>query len=290
MRQTFVQMLGLLIGIAVPLAAFVRGLRSSDLPRGFGQPLLMARSLFAILVVVPVVAAILVELLLPANPVVRAGIVVSILAIGIGTFDVMSFKQTSRDVASYEAALDTILMVLAVVYLPLAVAIHGAILHHGLTLPAAPVFRVVLLQALLPFVLGMACARRLPKVAAALDRQGPLLVTAAMVLVGFVALLATGRVLLRLGSAAWLTCTAVALLAIFIGHSMGGPARETRAVLARFSATRFPALALLLVTAVPGGKLMIPAVIAYIISSAVLVGLYLASAGRRVHTRVEARA
>jgi BASS family bile acid:Na+ symporter len=95
-----------------------------------------------------------------------------------------------------------------------------------------------------------------------------------LLLVIVVALAATGRGLLALGGKAWLTCAAIALGAVVIGHALGGPARETRRVLAMFSVMRFPALALLLASVTSQGRELVPVILAYVLSSAVMLGLY----------------
>src|SRR5262245_8511773 len=94
--------LGILIGIAVPLASFVTGLRTTDPLWLWKRPRLLARSLVTILVAVPVVAALLVEVLAPDNVPLKAGIVVSILAIGVGPPDLMNRSEKAKDVAGYE--------------------------------------------------------------------------------------------------------------------------------------------------------------------------------------------
>lgn len=267
------ELLGPLVAVAVPLASFVTGLRSADPFWLWRRPRLLARSLLAILVVVPIVEVVLVELISP-SAIVRAGITISILSVGVGPPNLMKRMKESREVARYEVGLNVTLMLASVLYLPLAVAIHGAAYHHELSLGWSRVALVVLRQALLPFVAGAAVARWLPKLASPLDRHGPRVVVVAILIVVVVALLATWRNLLDLGAAGWLTCTIAAMFAILIGHLAGGPAHETRTVLALFSAMRFPALAVLLASIVPSGAKLIPVVLAYIISSAAMVAVY----------------
>jgi bile acid:Na+ symporter, BASS family len=290
MADLLLSLLRLLVGIAVPLASFVTGLRATEPLWLWRRPRLLGRSLLAILVVVPLVEVLLAEVLSPTNPVVRAGLVVSILAIGIGPPALLKRTQAPKEVACYEIGLDLSLLILAVVYLPLAVSLHGRVFDHALSLPWWRVAQVVLTKALLPMLAGMAVARWLPKLAAPLERHAPQIVNAAMLVVMAVALLAVGRRLLDLGLRAWLVCAAIAAVAVMIGHYAGGPARETRVVLAGFSAMRFPALALLIISVVPQGRAMIPTVLAYVLSSAVLVGVYQAAMGRRAAAQAAARA
>jgi BASS family bile acid:Na+ symporter len=277
------EMLRVLVGVAVPLASFATGLRSTDPLWLWKRPRLLVRSLLAILVVVPLVEVLLAGVLAAGNVYLRAGIVVSILAIGIGPPNLLKRTRGSQEVACYGIGLNITLMLAAIVYLPLATALHGAVFHHQVIPPWTQVARVVLVQALLPFFAGVALARWVPRLAAPLERHAPQVVGAAMLTVVVVALLAVWRPLVGLGVRAWLVCALVAAVAIGIGHLAGGPGRDTRGVLAGFSAMRFPGLALLIAASVPGGRgaALVPVILAYVLTSGILVGLYQAAMGRR---------
>ena len=279
MSGLLVPLLHLLVGIAVPLASFATGLRSSD-PRWFWKrPRLLGRSLVAVLLIVPIVGTLLVELI-PVNGVVRAGIVVSLLSVGVGPARLPKRTEDPRELAGYQIGLNMALMILAVVFVPAAVAVHGALFHHQLSLEWSRVAELVFLRVFLPFAAGLAVARWRPGFAARVERDAPQLVAVAMLIVAAVAVLVTWHRLMGLSAGAWFSCAAVAMAAIAIGHVAGGPAGETRAVLASFSAIRFPALALLLTSIVPRGALLIPVVVAYLICSALLVAVYRAAMGR----------
>ncbi len=283
MAGTLIALLGLLVAILVPLASFVTGLRSTDPLWLWKRPRLLARSLVAILIVVPVIEVVLARTLAPDDIIVRTGVVISILAVGVGPPALLKQTEAPEELVRYEIGLNVVLMTVAAVYMPVAVAIHGAVFHHDLSLPWLPVARVVVLKAILPFFLGVAAARWFPKLAASFERVAPRLLNGATAVVALVALMAVGRHLIALGARTWLTCALIALVAVSIGHASGGPTRERRAVLARFSALRFPALALLLTSIVPRSHEVIPVVIVYAISSTLLVGAYYAALAKREH-------
>jgi len=276
--RSLLPLLGVLVSIAIPLASFVTGLRATEPLWLWKRPRLLGRSLFVILIVIPVITVLLLEVLAPGSVLVSAGITVSILAIGIGPPNLFKRTEAASDSTRYEVGLNVVLLPLAIVYLPLALALHGAVFHHDVRLPPSEVARVVLFQALLPFGAGMALARVFPQnLNATLEFYAGLFVKLAISVVVIVALAVAWRPLIGLGPHAWLTCAAVAMIAILIGHALGGPTPETRGVLAAFSAMRFPGLALLIVSAVPGGQVLIPVVLAYVITSAALVGAYRAA-------------
>lgn len=290
LSQALLRIFTVLIAVAIPLASFVTGLRSSEPFWLWKRPRLLARSLLAVLLVVPILTTILIEVLSPGSAVVRAGIAVSILSIGIGPPQMLKSSRHPTVTARYEMGLDVTLLGLAILYVPIAVALHGLVFSHPVKLPPAAVARVVLLQALVPTAIGIAVARLFPKIVAPVARYAELFVLGVLTVVVVVALIVAWRPLLALGAGAWLTCAAISMAAILVGHAMGGPTMETRTVLASFSAIRFPGLALLLVSMVPGGRVLIPVILAYLMSSAVFVAAYRAATAKRVHgEHVEAR-
>jgi BASS family bile acid:Na+ symporter len=117
-------------------------------------------------------------------------------------------------------------------------------------------------------------ARLAPGRVARISSVANVVVLVSLGIVVILALGATWRPLVALGGRAWLTCAAVALVAVAAGHVLGGRNGETRLTLAAFSGMRFPALALLLVASVPRGRQLVPVVLAYILTSALVVAVY----------------
>lgn len=276
------QIFGLLLAIAVPAASFVTGLRSTSPFWLWRRRSLLGRSLLSILLVVPVLTTLLVEWLAPDEVYVRAGIVIAIASVGIGPPDLMKHTRSRDESANFVVSLTFVLFVLAPVYLPAVLAIHGAVFGHDVALSSWSITRVVLLQALLPFFAGLVVSRRGQKLASIAERRTERFVNVAFLVVTLFALAVSARHLVAAGARAWLSCFAIAAIAIALGHVLGGPARGTRRVLAMTSAIRFPGLAFLLVSSLPGRSApLVSVVLAYVISSAVLVGLYGAAMARR---------
>jgi BASS family bile acid:Na+ symporter len=282
MHQTIQSAVRIVVSVAIPIAAFATGLRAASAdPRWLLQrPGLLFRSLAAILVIVPVGAVLFLQAV-AAPFAVKAGLTIAVIAIGIGPPAALKRAQAHEDMISYEVGLNVILLVLAIAYIPTAVAVHGAVFGHDLRLGPAAVARVVLGRALVPLAIGAFIARAVPRVVAPLGRPLGVLVQVVLIAVVAVAIVATWRGLVGLGVRTWLTCAAIVLGEIGIGHLMGGPAPETRHVLASFSAVRFPALALLLAQVAPRGREFVPVILAYVIASLVLVAIYEALAVSR---------
>jgi BASS family bile acid:Na+ symporter len=104
--------------------------------------------------------------------------------------------------------------------------------------------------------------------------------------------IAAARPILGLGVQGLLPVAALAVAGVIIGHLLGGPEHDTRVVLAAFATLRYPALALLVAGIAPGGRAVIPVILAYTIVSAIVVALYLAlerTAVRRARPSAAAR-
>jgi BASS family bile acid:Na+ symporter len=112
-----------------------------------------------------------------------------------------------------------------------------------------------------------------------------------LLLVGVLPMLFTTLPAFRtlVGDGTLLVMVAFAVGALITGHLLGGPKRNNRTVLALSTATRHPGIAIALATAnFPDEKLAVPAVLMYVIVSAVVSVPYVA-ASRRQHDAPAAR-
>jgi BASS family bile acid:Na+ symporter len=284
MRETLLPILKAVIGIVVALAAFATGLRaaSADPLWLLRRPGLLARSLLTILVVVPVGAVLFLEAV-GAPPLVQAGLTIAVVAIGIGPPAAFARTKAADAALSYEVALNVLLMLLAIVYIPAFVAVHGAVFHHHLRLAPRSVAGLVLGRALVPLFVGVAVGRLAPRFVVPVRRVAGVFVEVVLLAIVVLAVVATWGALVELGGRGWLMAITIALGAILLGHLLGGPEPGPRRVLASFSAMRFPALALLLASIAPRGHAFVPAILAYVLASVVLVAVYGALTSRAHH-------
>jgi BASS family bile acid:Na+ symporter len=177
-----------------------------------------------------------------------------------------------------------VLLSVAIAYIPLAVALHGVVFSHSFMISGWLIARVVLTQGLVPLLAGIAVARLWPRVCRLAERYAERFINTVRLVVVLVAGVAAFRGLAEVGARGWLTCALIAAAALAIGHALGGPTPVTRTVLAITSAVRFPALALLFTSLIPNGARFIPAILAFVISSGVLSGIYRAAMARRQHS------
>lgn len=281
MRSAIQEVFRWLLIIAIPLVSFTTGLEA---PRSGGKrlwrrPKDLIRGLLAVMILVPLWVLVVVEVM-PLPPVVRAGMLIAVLAVGIGPVAGLN-RMSKGPYASDSLDLNLAVLVLAMVFVPIAFAVFAAILGRDLHLGYWPVAKVILGRALVPLLIGIGVARVAPRFA---ERTGPRLarvldVTLLALLV--VALAVTWRDLAVVGGRGWIACVVAALGSVLIGHFAGGPEPAMRAVDAVAATMRFPALALVLAAAIPNGHRVIPVVVAYVVASLLAVTAYGLVMGRR---------
>lgn len=180
--------------------------------------------------------------------------------------------------------------VLAIVVVPLAMAILASLSHYPLHMDAGAVAALVFTSVLLPLALGMGLRRLAP--AAAERIAGPMATAGgallAVALVPLLPGLARG-VLALAGDGSLLALAAFAALGLAAGHALGGPQPENRIVLALATASRHPAIALAIAHAnFPEQQLAGPAVLFYLVVSAIVSLPYLRWTRRRLDSPMHA--
>jgi len=287
MASTIKDVFPVLLAVLIPLAAFTTGLQAPKAGQGeqplWRRPGQLLRDLLAVLILVPLWAVLLV-LIVPVSPVVRAGLLIAVLAVGIGPVAGMKRMGASSPNAHEALDLNLVVLVLSMVFVPIAFAIVAVLFHRDLHVGVLAVAKVVLGRALIPLLLGLGAARLFPRAA---SKVGPWLMkilNIALLAVLVLALIATGKFLIGVGGLGWLVAAAVAIGAVLIGHFLGGPQPGSRGVVAVASAMRFPALALVLAAALPRGHEVLPVVIVYVAVAFLATTIYgLIMARRRKH-------
>jgi BASS family bile acid:Na+ symporter len=285
MRETLLQALKIALGIAIPLASFSTGVRAANIDPLwlFRRRSLLVRSLLSIFVLVPLATVFLLTII-KAPQAVSAGVLVTVLAVGIGPPAAMKRTSAKGADVTYEVELNIVVQLLAIVFIPIAIAVLGAYYHFAFRLDATRVAITVLERVVIPVAVGILLTRLAPRLARPLARIAGPLVQLLLLAVIVLALIATWKSLLAIGGPAWLTIAAVALLALGIGHLSGGADRGQRSVLAAFSVMRFPALALLIASILPRGRQLLPFILAYTLCALLFTAVYGAATKRRSRT------
>lgn len=241
-----------LLKITVTIIIFGIGLDSTlhDAVRLFRHPALLLRSLLAMYVLVPLAAVGLV-ILLPLPPGAEAGLLV--LAVSAGA-PLLPRKLLGIGDGAYTFSLVTVSSVLAVILVPFWLEMLGPLFPR---LPRLAPERTALILGesfFLPLLAGMAVRRFFPKFAAWTGGRVVGLAGLAMTLAAVVLLAVNWHVVLEVR---WQGIAALALLilmALVIGHLVGGPQEENRSALAVACATRHIGVAVAVATSMPGGR------------------------------------
>ena len=156
MRETLLDVLKIALGIAIPLASFSTGVRAANIDPLwlFRRRSLLFRSLLSIFVLVPL-ATVFFLTIIKAPQAVSAGVLVTVLAVGIGP--PAAFKRTAAKGAdvTYEVELNIVVQLLAIIFIPIAIALLGSYYHFAFRLDAARVAVTVLERVVIPVVVGI---------------------------------------------------------------------------------------------------------------------------------------
>lgn len=244
-----------LLKITVTVIIFGIGLDSTlhDAVRLFREPALLLRSLLAMYVLVPLAAVGLV-ILLPLPPGAEAGLLV--LAVSSGA-PLLPRKLLGIGDGAYTFSLVAVSSVLAVILVPLWLEMLGPLFPRLPRLAPEKAALVLGESFFLPLLAGMAVRRFIPKFAAWTGGRVVGLAGLAMTLAAVVLLAVNWHVVLEVR---WPGIAALALLiliALVIGHLVGGPKEENRSALAVACATRHIGVAVVVATSLPGVRMAV---------------------------------
>lgn len=254
---------------------FVAGLR---LPLGefrwiWQHPGLIARGLFAVLVAVPAAALVVARALdLPR----AADIGIVLMAISPGAPVALRRSLDAGGHRSFAPALQVLVAVLAVVSMPLSIALLNHVYAGRASIEPLELARQVFTAQLLPLGLGMLTRGVAPTLA---DRIEPALARVATVMLVVLAALAIvdiTQVVVGAGPRVAVAIAIVTVLATGIGHALGGPDPGTRTAVAISSAARNPGLALLVAALNRAPPEITATILAYLLVSAATLVPYVA--------------
>ena len=184
---------------------------------------------------------------------------------------------------SYAVGLFVAITLIAVVFVPLALMVLTQVFGMPLAMSAASVWELVLWALLVPMLAGLVIHHIWPsfgdRVAEPLAKAGSILF-----LIVFIAILVRvwPAMISLIGNGTVLAMIVLAVIAIAVGHALGGPAPGDRTTLALASASRHPAIAIAIASAnFPDQKLAPAAVVLYLIVSGLASAPYLKLVGRR---------
>jgi len=273
------QLVKLAVTLSLLLIVFGLGLRATfadafSLFRNlFRRPHRLLRAIAAIYGVVPVVAVV-VALLFDVPPPVK----VALLAMAVSPVPpILPGKQMKfGGSASHAYGLLVAIALVAVVVAPLAVDVLGLLFQRDVQVGADTIAKTVAMSILVPLFAGLIVGRYFhdaaERMAPWITRLGTLLlaVTAVLILVS-----AWPAIASLLGSGAIVAFALVSVVAVAVGHALGGPDPEDRTVLAIASPMRHPGVALAIARATfPDDALAPAAILLFLLVGTITTSVY----------------
>ena len=279
--ETVRQFLPLLLQISLALIVAAVGLQARwrDLARLLSTPARLMRAVLAVNVVVPVVA-ILMTMILPIAPAVKAGIIVMAVS-PLAPFAPGKMIKSGAD-ASGVVGLYFALIALAVVLVPATLELLSRIFPADASLPVGSIARFLFISVFLPLAAGLAIASILPgsaqRIAHAADLAGKLLLLPIVILLLYKA---GGPMLSLIGDGTVIAIVVIVAAALVAGHFLGGPEPDQALALATAAATRHPGIAALIAHRNFDDPRVIPAILLFLFTSMFVSAIYMALRRRR---------
>ena len=243
------QLVILAFQISIVCTVFGFGLqtRLSDLLYLVRQPGLLARSLIAVFVIMPVVAVAISQWFdFPRT------VMIALIALSISPTPPLLPRREAKSGGheDYGLGLMALLAALSIAIVPLAAALLSAFFGHHLGAPASKIAGIVFMSVLLPLAVGMAVRAFAPAIADRLDKLVVMIVKILLPPALIVLLIVTAPAMWRLIGGGTLVAMLLFLaIGFVVGHVMGGPDPDHSIVLAISTACRHPAIALSIASA-----------------------------------------
>jgi len=276
------QLIVLSLQASIFLTVFSFGLRASwhDILTILRRPGMLARSLIALFVIMPLVA-----LLLDKNFDLRLPVKIALVALAISPIPPIFPIQAGKagGPRSFTLGLLETAALLSIVIVPLAMALLQRVFDLPLAMTAGTVAKLALITVLMPVLAGMMWRSVAPPLA---DRIAhPIMIVAGLLLAsGSLVILVVSMPAIKslIGDGTVLAMVTFAALGLLAGHILGGPDPQERAVLALSSACRHPGIALAIATAnYPTERLAPAAVLLYVLIAAAVCFPYVTWQQRR---------
>lgn len=229
------------------------------------HPALIAKGLFAVLIAVPAIALVVTRAFELSRPV-EIGIV--LMAIAPGAPVALRRSLGAGGHHSFAPALQILVAMLAVVSMPMTIALLNDVYSGHASIDPMHLAKQVFMVQLLPLGLGMLFRGVWPTAAAWLEPKLARVATAMLLLLGALAVVDIGHVVVAAGPRIVLAIATVTALALAAGHSLGGADPGTRTAIAISSAARNPGLALLVASLNAAPPEITATILAYLLVSA----------------------
>lgn len=268
--MTTILLLGLKASVVALILAIGLSATIADLQQLWRRPGPLLRALTAMYVAVPAAGFGLLRVVSLPEPV---EVALLVLAVSAGA-PLLPRKLKAIGGAGYMLSLVATSSLVAVVAVPLWLQALKPIYGIGADIAPLDVAVAIAWAFVAPLALGMAARWRWPETAARLSERILAIAGAALGLCAIALIVLHGGLLLEVGWPSLLALATMTLIALGIGHVLGGPDEAERTALAVACATRHVGIAVLVAATVPGARAAV-LVTAYILVAALVSAPYL---------------
>jgi bile acid:Na+ symporter, BASS family len=272
----------LVLKASIVLLVVGLGLKATldDVTSLFRRPGLLLRSLLSMNVVMPLFATVL-ALVFDFHQAVK----IALVALAVSPVPPILPKKELKagGTASYAMGLLVAAALLAIFLVPLTIKVLGPAFGREGHISFLTVVKLVLSTVLVPTAAGIVVRRLVPALAERMTKPVSALATVLLV-AGSLPILFTAwpAISSLIGNGTIAALAVFVLVGLAAGHWLGGPDPQDRTVLALSTASRHPGMAMAIAQAnFPGQKLVVGAILLYLIVNVILSALYLTS--RRRH-------
>ncbi len=235
------------------------------------RPLPLARGALSVMVLVPLLALALVQLVDLPMP---AKVGIMVMAISPGAPIALRRSLEAGAHGAFAPCLQIVVVTLAIATIPLSIEALDILFFGNARAEPLAIARQVFLAQLLPLGLGIGLRAALPEFALRAERGLARLGNALFALLAAAIVVSAWSTAIGVGAAAIACALGLAAGSVGIGVLLGSPDPETRPAVAVISAMRNPGLALLLASTNNAAPGVIAMILAYLLCSALVVVAY----------------
>ncbi|WP_395622640.1 hypothetical protein [Sphingomonas daechungensis] len=236
------------------------------------KPVWLPRAVLAVNLAVPL-AGLIMCLILPIDPMVKIAIMVmaaSPLAPPIS----LKLVRAADNASSVEAHF-ALITLLAILFVPVTVALTSKLIGLEVSAPIQGVAQISVLLLILPMAIGVTIGTLLPALAERVAK--PLAVGAYIVLFALalpILFMQAGSMLQLAGDGTIFAMVAITLVAAAAGHLLGGPKPEGRFLLASAAIVRHPGIALWVINSNGLDRRSVTAVFLFLVINLIVAAVY----------------
>jgi BASS family bile acid:Na+ symporter len=266
----------LALTLAVALHVFALGLRTEfgDLGYLLRRPSKLLRSLAAMIIIMPIVAA-LIALAFPL----RAPVEIMLVAVALAPVPPLLPRKQAK-AGGHDAYIVSLLVIAAlvsIISIPLLLEVLERVFRTPLRMSPWAEAQIMLRTVLLPLAAGIAVRALAPRFAQRIAAPITAFAAAMLPVAGVAVIVAAWpAVMSQLGDGTILAIAAFVAIGLLVGHLLGGPDSADRTTLALSTASRHPGAAAAIASInFPQERAVIAALLLYLIIGGVVSALYL---------------